>query len=452
MADLSYLKALGKPIAILGLGVSGAAVARACIDADVPFHAWDDNVERQKEFDAHIYNYTSVLTRYAALVPSAGIKPSHPILKAAHEKGIPILSDVDLLVRSAPGAMVIGVTGTNGKSTSTALIGHILKEAGVKAEVGGNIGRAACSLPGLKEDGVYVLELSSYQLDITASPVCDIAVVTNITADHLEWHGTIERYFASKEKITQLRNDRPHQVTIIGIDSLLSEKLAKELQSSESHEVIQISTKKRTKHIYVTNGILFDQGNQMTDLNAHKFLRGAHNHENIATAYAACRAYGLETDDIIPAIFTFEGLPHRQKNVGHWKQITFIDDSKATNADAARYALASFDRIYWILGGLAKDDGIDNLEDFYPKIKHAFLIGDASKRFAEKLQGHIPFAECGTLEKAVVEAFQLAQADHHASVILLSPACASFDQYKNYMERGDHFIRLAHHEIQKAAA
>ncbi len=453
MIDLHPLANTPKPLAVLGLGVTGLAVARAAKAAGVFFHAWDDNADRRAAHkdDFEIVDFSDDLSGYAALVPAPGIKPVHPVLQRAAAQRISVISDMDLLCRAAPHARVIGVTGTNGKSTTTALIAHILKSAGRKAEAGGNIGRAACDLPMLGADGIYVLELSSYQLAITADGVCDIAVILNLTPDHLDWHPDFDDYAAAKKRITRLRADRPQQTTIIGVDMPATQNIADDMASAPAHCIVTLSTRKKAD-IHVQGGLLFDGETQIADLAAHEFLKGAHNFENMAAAFAACRAAGLTADKIVAGLFTFEGLPHRQKKVAQWRHIAFVNDSKATNADATAHALSSFDNIYWIAGGLPKTDGIDGLEIFYPKIRHAFLIGEAEKRFAAKLDGHLPYTRCGDMAHAIGEAFKAAQKDDKQAVILLSPACASFDQYKNFEERGDHFTALVGDLLAQVAA
>ncbi len=411
MADLSYLKKLSKPVAVLGLGVSGRAVAQACMDAGVEFHAWDDNAETREKY-AQIFpiaDFSDRLTDYAFLVPSAGMKPTHPILQKAYEQKIQIYSDVDLLLQSAPSANVIAITGTNGKSTTTALIGHILKQAAYNVQVGGNIGNAACSLLPLDRDGWYVLEMSSYMLEITANPIADVAVLLNVTPDHLDWHGTFENYKAAKEKIFRQRDGKPPQKRVYGL-------------SMPQHEAVL----------------------GLPDFSAQPFLKGAHNHENMEVAFAVCRAIGMDRDTIEKHIMSFEGLAHRQKRVAVYKNVEFINDSKATNADATSKALASFENIYWIVGGMPKSDGLNGLDVFYPKIKKAYLIGQASEAFAQVLDGKLPALQCETIAKATEAALKDALQDDAHAVVLLSPACASFDQYKNFEQRGDDFAAQVH--------
>jgi UDP-N-acetylmuramoylalanine--D-glutamate ligase len=413
MADLSFLRSLLKDIAVYGLGVTGRSVADALLAADVPFAIWDDTPENREKYKDNypVKDFTNDLSDYAFLVPPPGMKPTHPVLQKAK-----IFSDIDLLLQSAPEATVIGITGTNGKSTTTALIGHVLKQTGLNVAIGGNLGVAACSLPSLDETGYYVLELSSYQLEITANPVADIAVLLNITPDHLEWHGSFENYKAAKNKIFRQRPDRPKQIKIYG-ESLT--RNAPEIPA---------------------------------ELQNHPFLKGEHNQENIAATIEACRACGLDDATIVKHILSFEGLEHRQKIVGQYKNVTFINDSKATNVDSAAKALASFDNIYWILGGLPTDEMLNGLEVYYPKIKHAYLIGQASDDFACILKSHVDYTKCNMLKNAIEQAFQDAKQSSEPAVILLSPACKSYDQYTGFEQRGNDFIDQVHRVLQQVAA
>lgn len=455
MADLSFLKLEEKPLAILGLGISGKAVADACIAANIPYHAWmDDEATREKLKDKYaLHDFSNDLSNYYALVPAAGIKQSHPIIQKALDQGIKILSDIDLLAQSAPEATYIGITGTNGKSTTTALIGHILKEANKKIAVGGNIGTAACSLPNLGKDGIYVLELSSYQLEITAQPVCDIAVLTNIAEDHLDWHGDMTHYINAKKKIFQARANRV-QTSIIGINNLMTETIAEEIATYKTNKLITVSTllEPDEGRITVKDGALYDNLHKITALNEHPYLKGQHNYENIAVAYAVCHSLGIDDELFIKALFTFQGLQHRQKLVATYKGISFVNDSKGTNVDSTARALASFDNVYWIVGGIATAPGLDGLESFFPSIRQAFLIGQATERFAAKLEGQVPYLKCDTLDHAIAAAFAAASKDGGLATILLSPASKSFDQYKNFEERGEHFERLTHDLLKKVAA
>lgn len=416
MADLSFLLPLQKPVAILGCGVSGSAVAAACEQAGVPYAVYDERAGKGKDFSGHLQDY-------AFLVPSAGIPPAHPLIVEAVNKNIPLRSDVDLLLQSAPQATVVAVTGTNGKSTTVALIGHILQQAGKNVATGGNIGQAACNLPTLGADGIYVLEMSSYMLYYTDNPVADVAVYLNMTPDHLEWHGSTDHYRQSKERIFRQRTGRAPQVRIYGTS----------LQNEE-------------------------QRDKALDIPEHLFLQGAHNRENLLAAYEACRACGLDHDTILRHMAGFEGLPHRQKQVAVHAGIRFINDSKATNPDAAATALARYDNIYWIAGGLPTEQFLQGLEPYYPKIRKAYLVGTAQDAFAAALDGIVANRKSGTIAQAVRHAYDDAYEDARAhsgngqAVILLSPACKSMDQYRNFEERGTDFEACVHQLLQQENA
>lgn len=431
MADFSYLKSLKKPIAIAGLAVTGSAVVKACDEAGIPFHLWDDKQETRDDYAAQGYtikDFSDDLSDYAFLVPTAGMKPSHPIIQKAIEQNIPIHSDVDLLYQSAPEATYIGITGTNGKSTTTALLGHILTCLEKPHVIGGNIGIAVASLPSFDKEGAYVLEMSSYQLDITNQTKFNIAVCLNITPDHLAWHGTMENYIVAKEKI--FRTSGKKQTAILGTNTPSCQAIHEKLKTSAVHDVIDLS-------------FPLPKG-----LDAIATLKGEHNQQNIAAAYAVCQKLGIADDDFIKAVQSFPGLIHRQQIVDTINGVTFINDSKATNADATSKALLSFNHIHWIIGGEDKDDGLNGLDKFYSKIKHAYLIGKASDRFANDLNDILDYTKCQTLDVAVSQTYKNAMA---GDVVLFSPACASFDQYANFEKRGEHFIALVQNLKQKVS-
>ncbi len=434
MADLSYLKKLDKPVAILGLGVSGAAVANACRDSNVDCHLWDDHEEKRQGFiddGFDVIDFENDLSRYAAVIPAAGIKPNHPTIQKAIDQKIPFKSDIDLLYGSAPKATYIGITGTNGKSTTTALLSHILKSVGKNHAMGGNIGIGATSLPSFDADGVYVLEMSSYQLEITQQPIFDISVLLNITPDHLAWHGTMENYAAAKEKIFRTKGQK--QTAIIGIDDDISRTIAEKLKNSANHDVVEISS----------SDTLPDGLDQI------ETLKGAHNQQNIAAAYAVCKKLGITDHDFVTAVQSFPGLIHRQQIVATINGITFINDSKATNAESTSKALDSFDNIHWIAGGEHKGDDLSVLKEWYPKVKRAYLIGEAAPLFEKDMIDTLKYSNCETLEKAVFEAFENAS---DGDIILMSMACASFDQYPNFEKRGEHFIALIEQLKQRQAS
>lgn len=452
MIDLGHLK--GQKVAVMGLARSGLAAARALLAAGVDLLAWDDGEAGQKAADEAGIALTNLhdadLTGVSALVLSPGIphthpKP-HPVARRAKTAGIPIIGDVELLRQAAPKATYIGITGTNGKSTTTALTAHIIGGTGRPTEVGGNLGTPALSLRKLGTDGVYVLEMSSYQLELSPSLGFDAAVLLNITPDHLDRHGGMVGYIAAKKRIFQKGMATGKQVAIIGVDDEPCARMADELDKEFPGKVVRISAERLVPGgIGVENGVLIDDRHHdhhtVTDLKRLTSLPGKHNWQNVAAAYVLARSVGINHADILDGLRTFPGLAHRQSLAGTIDGIRFVNDSKATNADAAAKALACYDPIYWILGGKPKETGLDGLDVFMPSVAHAFLIGEATEAFAAWLSArNVPHTRCGTMDKAVEAAFALAKQEGkpHATV-LLSPACASFDQYPNFEVRGDDF-------------
>jgi UDP-N-acetylmuramoylalanine--D-glutamate ligase len=446
----------GKVIAVLGLGRSGGAAAAVMAASGAGVWAWDDNEAARAAVnqDWLVDLATADWRQIDALLMSPGIPhlhpAPHPVAKLARDAGVPIISDIDLLVRACPLARYVGVTGTNGKSTTTTLIGHLLEHAGRRVETGGNLGTAALALPPLDGNGVYVLELSSYQLEITPTPVADIAILLNITPDHLDRHGGMDGYIAAKKLI--LAPKGKSSIGIVGVDDEASRKLYLELKSGE-RRLIPVSVAKALKNgVSAVNGQLIDdingQRRVVTDLKQFAALPGSHNWQNAAAAYVAARALGLSQEQIIAGFASYPGLAHRQELVTTIGKIRYVNDSKATNADAAAKALVCYNDIYWIIGGRAKEGGLAGLEPYYPRIRHAFLIGEAAPAFAKQLGRIVPFTPCETLDKAVMAAHALAQKEkREGGVVLLSPACASWDQYRSFEVRGDHFRDL----VQKLA-
>src|SRR5665213_1338549 len=342
-------------------------------------------------------------------------------------------------------ARFVGVTGTNGKSTTTALIAHILGSVGRKIAVGGNLGTAALSLDRLGADGIYVLELSSYQLDLIDRAAFDVAVWLNLTPDHLDRHGGMDGYIAAKRRI--FKNARGTAAAIIGIDDSPSRKVADALAHENAWRVTRISVISESMGgVVVKHGCIIDEtgrsAEKVIDLNEMPLLPGRHNWQNAAAAYAATRALGLARADIVAGIASFPGLAHRQERVATRGEVRFINDSKATNADAAATALACYDAIYWIAGGVPKAGGIAALTLYFSRIRRAFLIGDAARDFAATLGAKVPHEISGTLDRAVAAAFAAAQAAGGPAVVLLSPACASFDQFSDFEARGEAFRAL----------
>ena len=436
MIDLSLYK--GRTLAVLGLGKSGSSAARALSEAGATVLAWDDKPETREASGLTLTDLTQHdLKGVDALVISPGIPHSfpepHPVAAKAKAAHIPLICDVELLCQSCPDADFIAITGTNGKSTTTALIAHILKQFR-PAEEGGNIGRPVMTLPAFGQEGTYVLEMSSYQLELTPSLSPAGVVFLNITPDHIERHGDLDGYIAAKKNI--FANPTIGSVAVVGIDTEPSRQIADEIEGEWS--TIRVSTKNKAD-IYVEAGILHDDETTI-DLNVMPTLKGQHNHENAACAYAVInRVYGIEAADIEAAMKTFPGLPHRQFPVRTLNGVTYINDSKATNADATARALACYDDIYWIIGGLPKEGGLSGLEIYKDRIRHTFLIGKAAPEFALWLdQQNMPYTHSETLDKAVAKAHAMSK----SGTVLLSPACASWDQFKSFEHRGDVFAEL----------
>ena len=371
----------------------------------------------------------------------------HPLLKLAKSHNIEIISDIDLLYNHCRNSSYIGITGTNGKSTTTALLGHIFKETGIRSQIGGNIGIAALDLEPMSNEATYILEMSSYQLDLVNKIHFNIAILLNITKDHIEHHGSFENYIRAKEKI--FNHQTEHDLAIIGIDSAEGEMLYQRLSKSLKSQIIPISTKK-----------ILDQGISVIDgyiHNNHKIeagygrslalgnistLLGDHNGENIAACFAAAIKYNVLPEEIIRHITSFPGIDHRIQYAGRIGNVEFINDSKATNFDAAAKALAIFENIYWIVGGIAKDGEFDQIIPYLSKIRHIFIIGRDQDVFIDIAQRFdIAYSKCDILEKSVHEAYRLASTDQNEAVILLSPACSSLDQWKNFEERGEYFLK-----------
>ena len=437
---------------VFGLGKSGLATVRALLASGAEVSAWDDN-------PAHIAALQQALphcqmmptdmwpwTKLAALVLSPGVplthpKP-HPVVLLAKAQQIPIIGDLELLYRTMPKARYIAVTGTNGKSTTTSLIGHCLASVESSLEVGGNLGRPVLDFA---PANAYVLEASSYQLELLASTRFNIALLLNFSPDHLDRHGDMAGYIAAKRHIFD--RQQKSDVAILGVDDPASVSLCRELIAAAQQRVIPISGHAPVKGgVFVQNAILHNRLGEVeltASLADIKSLQGAHNWQNAAAAYAAVFTYGMTHEAIIAAMRQFPGLAHRMQWLGERHGVQYVNDSKATNADAAEKALLTYDNIYWIIGGVPKEGGIAPLTRYFPKIRHAYLIGEAALAFADTLGSAVAHSHCGTLEQAFAAARNDAERDGvKGAVVLLSPACASFDQFKNFEERGDEFITL----------
>lgn len=449
----------GKTVAVLGLGRTGLSAARALTAGGAKVIGWDDMPARRQEAISAVFEICDLSRRdmsdLSALILSPGIahtfpKPNH-IVALARACGVPILGDVELLARlladlpDSRRPKLIGITGTNGKSTTTALVTHILQSAKLDAKSGGNIGRACLDLPKLRKGQIHVLELSSYQLEITTSLRCDIACLLNISPDHLERHGGMENYAQAKAQI--FANQQQQDLAVIGVDDPNSLAILSEISDGPGQVCAISASTTLSRGVYVAAGKLIDatgdQGFQVADLAQAPGLRGRHNWQNAAAAYAITRHLGLPAEKITKALYSFTGLAHRMEPLGQLGTVLFVNDSKATNGQAAAKSLASFTDIYWIAGGLAKPDGLGPVLPFASNIRQAYLIGDAADAFQSDLEGHCLSQVCKTLDQAFATALQDAQAsDGSEPVILLAPACASFDQFDDFEHRGDHFRHL----------
>ncbi|HVZ99964.1 MAG TPA: UDP-N-acetylmuramoyl-L-alanine--D-glutamate ligase [Caulobacterales bacterium] len=447
----------GRDVAVFGLARTGLAAARALKAGGARVHAWDDSDVTRARAEAQGIPVSDINMRdwrsFAALVLSPGIPftfpAPHRVVTLAQATGVPVLGDIELFARAVnalPAASrprLVGVTGTNGKSTTTALIAHILGAAGKDVRMGGNIGEAVLDLPPLHAGAYYVLELSSFQLDLIDTLRLDVAVWINTAADHIDRHGDMAGYVAAKKRI--FRNQGAADWAVIGVDDPYCAQVCTELTAAGARHVAPISSGQALgRGVCALGPKLFDamhgRSEEVADLTNAPALQGRHNAQNACAAYAATRALGVDPRIIAHAMETFPGLPHRLERVATISGVRFVNDSKATNADAAAQALAVYPRLYWIAGGVAKDGGIDTLAEFFPRIAKAYLIGQSAGEFADTLRGRTPTALAGDLETAVTRAFADARASGEPHpVVLLSPACASYDQFRDYEDRGDQF-------------
>lgn len=433
-------------VAVMGLGKSGMAAAVALRSSGARVLAWDDDAARRDAAVAEGLEVSDLrqcdFAAVRSLVWSPGIPHGfprpHPVATAAERAGCEIVCDVDLLWRARREARFVGITGTNGKSTTTALLGHILSEAGIDTEIGGNLGPPALGLRPLGRDGVYVLEMSSYQLELVPNVRFDVAVLLNVTPDHLDRHGGMHRYVAAKRRAFD--RQRPSDVAIIAVDDDYTRSIRDSLEAGADRKVIAVSVGSADAAVVARDEWLTDEGCRILDLSGVPTLPGRHNRQNAAAAYAAARALGVPEERAAAAIPTYPGLPHRQERVATIGGAVYVNDSKATNAESAACALSSYTRIYWIAGGLAKEGGIEPLVPLFDRIVHAFLIGRAAPEFARTLEGRVPYTLCGDLADAVEAAHAMVAHDRpDDGVVLLSPACASFDQWPSFEARGDAF-------------
>lgn len=442
----------GKRVALFGLARSGLSCAEALRLGGAEVLAWDDSdtaVEKAGAEGCAVTNLHTVdFKSLVALVLSPGVPLTHPephwTVMKAKAAGIEIIGDTEVFARAIQdtGAKMIAITGTNGKSTTTALIGHVLKKAGRDVDVGGNIGNAVFNLRPPARERHYVLELSSFQIDLMRGLVPEVGILTNLTPDHLDRHGTMENYAAVKARMFAKQHDG--QTALVSVDDAYCAGIADRVHSGAKLRRVSVASD-LADGISAHDGVLCDRRDGKTiaeiDLRNMHALKGAHNWQNACMAYGAATALGVASHVVAEAMSSFPGLAHRMQEVARVGTVPFVNDSKATNWDAAEKALKSFERIYWIAGGLAKAGGIEPLRPLFGRVKRAYLIGVAAEDFSMTLDGNTEIVMCGTLPRAVQQAAQdVAKDEDPRAVVLLSPACASFDQYKNFEVRGDAFV------------
>ena len=448
----------GQTVAVFGLGRTGVSAALSLVAGGATVLAWDDNRASrdaaQKQGVPIVNLKNADWSEIDEFVLSPGVphilpKP-HWSAKAATAAGVPIICDIEILAREVAARperakpKIIAITGTNGKSTTTSLIGHILKACGKDAQIGGNIGRGVLDLDNMHKGTFYVIELSSYQLERTHSLRANAAVFLNLSADHLDRHGTLENYGLAKQSI--FANQTKHDTVVVGVDDNYGKALCTKLKVKNGRNIIPISARRAAGHgVSVLGGKLFSnlskKSLQVCNMAQAKALEGRHNWQNAAAAFAAVSSLGLDPHEIGDAILSFPGLAHRMETIGTLRNVRFVNDSKATNADAARQALASYRNIFWIAGGVPKEGGIDPLKDLFGNVRAAYLIGEAADDFAASLErSNTPCQNKRTLEMALLCATKDAlESGVKDPIVLLSPACASFDQFKNFEIRGDAF-------------
>jgi UDP-N-acetylmuramoylalanine--D-glutamate ligase len=444
----------GRSVAVFGLARSGLDSVRALMAGGADVAAWDDaepRVVQAREQGFPVRDLKDAdWSGFDALVLAPGVPLTHPVphwtVEKAKAAGVEIIGDTELFFRERaacdPSCPVIAITGTNGKSTTTALIGHLLQSAGRTVSVGGNIGTAVLGLEPFGENRAYVLELSSYQIDLTPTLDPTVGILLNITPDHLDRHGTLEHYAEVKARIAEMA-----ETTVIAIDDDWTRGIADQAEA-DGKRIVRVSASQTLEiGVYMHGSTVISASGSaeaaVADLAGIGSLRGAHNAQNAVAAVAAALAVGLEPAEIAEGLRTFPGLAHRMEIIGRVGEVLFVNDSKATNAEAASRSLASFKSIYWIAGGRAKSGGIESLREHFPKVRRAYLIGEAAGEFAASLAGQVPNEDSGDLATAVAAAARAAANDSAPEpVVLLAPACASFDQFADFEARGNAFRKL----------
>jgi UDP-N-acetylmuramoylalanine--D-glutamate ligase len=447
----------GKKVAVFGLGGSGLASARALQAGGADVIAGDDGAEKLAEAEAAGIATADLRTiswaGISALVLTPGAPLTHPAphwsVGLARLAGVEVIGDIELFCRErrrhAPDAPFVAITGTNGKSTTTALIAHLMRVAGYDTQMGGNIGTAILSLEPPRRGRVHVIEMSSYQIDLTPSLDPTVGILLNLSEDHIDRHGTMAHYAEVKERL--VAGVQPEGTAIVGVDDGFSRNIADRLDRA-GKRVVRVSVRNPLPDgIYVEHETILRAAgaarSEVARIGGIGSLRGLHNAQNAACAAACALALGLAPDTLRNGLRSFPGLAHRMEQVGRRGRVLFVNDSKGTNADAAAHALSSFSDIFWIAGGKQKQGGITSLTGFFPRIRKAYLIGEAANEFSATLGEQVPHEISETLDIAVVNAARDAEAAGlKDAVVLLSPACASFDQYRNFEIRGAKFRDL----------
>ena len=447
---MSALGYKGKKVFVYGLGKSGLAITAALYADGAEVHVFDkqplDKLLQNQALEKLLNKPTVFFadgghvdfSEFAGFFKSPGIDTHDEVVVRASKAGLEILGDVDLLYKREPNAQFLGITGTNGKSTTTALIGHILEKSGLKVATGGNLGTAMLNLP--KDQDFYVLELSSYQLETMHTAEMDRAVLLNLTPDHLARHGDMQGYLEAKCKIFS----KEIGVHVLGVDNKCLINLSKQ------KNFVTVSTEGADARIQIQDdGTMTDEGIVVLNMKDFAHLPGKHNWQNIVCAYAMVKGL-VDLSDFKKAVLSFKNLPHRMEKVAQLKNVSFYNDSKATNPESAIRALESFEHIYWICGGQMKDEGMVPCLKHIQNVDCAFVIGKDTQPVIDQLDGHLPLVDCSTMEEAVYKAWKrIEMSGNEKATVLLSPACASWDQYESFEHRGDCFVSLCHELVSR---